>query len=112
MNTHTALADSNPLHPLDVEVTRLRSILEEVAPFVISDVLSGLRLGPPPSSHITDSCDDCMWYAESLSWASRILNGDLGEHARTTLLDNFDEDTLLKNSASLASHTSNKEAGA
>jgi hypothetical protein len=59
------------------EIKRLRGIIDELIPYLIIDVRSGITLGEPPLGH-DDDCSDCDWYRESLAWKQRLKSGELG----------------------------------
>jgi hypothetical protein len=66
---------------LNEEVRRLSKLVDELVPFMLIDVLNGILIGPPPSGHPDDDCDDCVWYRESSNLRDRIEAGEFGSLA-------------------------------
>lgn len=60
------------------EIERLQNLVAELLPFMVSDVLQGLKIGPAPLDH-NDDCDDCIWYESSRKWAKRISEGEFDD---------------------------------
>ncbi len=58
------------------EIERLRGIIEELFPYLLSDVNSALEMGSPPSDHEDDGCPDCEWYKLAKAWVERINSGE------------------------------------
>lgn len=60
------------------EIERLRGLVAELLPFMVSDATQGRALGPAPVGH-ADDCDDCLWYESSLKWWKRISQGEFDD---------------------------------
>lgn len=64
------------MHEAADEIERLRGIIEELFPYLLSDVNSALEMGSPPSDHEDDGCPDCEWYKLAKAWVERINSGE------------------------------------
>lgn len=66
------------LHEAAAEIERLRGLIAELLPFMVNDVMNGMKMGPAPLGHV-DDCQDCLWYESSLGWSKRLNQGEFDE---------------------------------
>jgi hypothetical protein len=65
-------------HALMNKITRLQSLLDELMPYLLTEVRLGLEIGPFEDCPEPE-CEDCKWYEHCLVWKARIDSGELGK---------------------------------
>jgi hypothetical protein len=63
------------------EIERLRGLVAELLPYALNDAEQGILIGPPPESNeycqkCSQTCEDCIWYKESVILMKRIESGE------------------------------------
>lgn len=59
------------------EIQNLRSLVNELLPYMLNDMTQGLAIGP--SDHCKDAqapCTDCQWYEDASLWKKRLDAGE------------------------------------
>lgn len=74
----------NHIQKMQDDINYLKRLVTELLPFMLIDVKSGLRLKPKESdlkcfACRDNTCIDCQWYYQSLSWKSRIDAGEFNQ---------------------------------
>ena len=62
------------------EIERLRGLIAELLPAALNDAEQGVSIGLPPEGNefcqqCDQTCDDCVWYNQSLAFMERYNNG-------------------------------------
>jgi hypothetical protein len=59
---------------------RYIKLIKEFYPYIKSEVIQAIEMGPPPDDHKCDpECDDCAWYKWGMSFKQRMDKGEFDE---------------------------------
>ena len=64
------------------EIQNLRSLVNELLPYMLNDMTQGLAIGP--SDHCKDAqapCRDCQWYEDASLWKKRWDAGEFKDYS-------------------------------
>ena len=64
------------------EIQNLRSLVNELLPYMLNDMTQGLAIGP--SDHCKDvqgPCRDCQWYEDASFWKKRWDAGEFKNYS-------------------------------
>lgn len=62
------------------DILKLKNLIREFYPYIKSEVLQAIEIGPPLDNHKCDpQCDDCKWYNWGISFKQRIDKGEFNE---------------------------------
>lgn len=68
------------------EIKNLRSLVNELLPYMLNDMTQGLLLGEPPfeKDHCKDAqapCPDCQWFEDASLWKKRWDAGEFKDYS-------------------------------
>lgn len=71
---------ADDIESLQNKINEQVKLIKEIYPFIKSEILQAIKMGPPPKDHACDpACDDCEWYNWGLSFKKRIDKGEFNE---------------------------------